>query len=246
MNEPRVVAVVLSYWPKRVDNIPVIIDGLLSGTRPPDRIILHAQGPARHEQVIRDLEVSDECITVVRSENFHTRAKFITALLEPAEWYYLSDDDTAPGRRTIERLLDQSFRPDFVTGFWGVQFSEGSFHRGRIIQPHTMHRGTMVQVHGLHGRVVWAGFQAIARLIASEEKFRLHLRDEDGKIRYPHEGDDIVIGMVNPESTYCVAMEGDECWVELDQCGQALQFQEGYFAMRDRFVLDTIHALARE
>jgi len=239
----RVVAVVLSYWPARIPNVLPIVEGLLAGTRVPDRIIIHAQGPARWEESFERIEILDKRITLVRSENFHTRAKFITAMLDPADWYYLSDDDTAPGRRTVERLLEESFRPDFVTGFWGVQLRDNSFHHGRIVQPHLLSKGQRVHVDGLHGRVVWCGWRALARLVAAEEFVRLNVRD-DGQIRWPHEGDDIIMGLVNPDSTFCIPMEGDECWRELDQHGQALQFGSGYFDMRDRFVRDAIHALA--
>lgn len=42
----RIVAVVCTYWPKRIQNVHQILQGLMGSTRPPDTILLLNNNPA--------------------------------------------------------------------------------------------------------------------------------------------------------------------------------------------------------
>ena len=79
------------------------------------------------------------------------------------------------------------------------------------------------------------------------EELRLR-KDSAGKMVFPDEGDDILIGLATGAG-WVISMRGDEWFKDLDEGGQALQYdteaeegEEHYFAMRDRF---TQHVLER-
>ena len=239
-----VTAVVLGYWPKRVSNVERIVTDLLAGSVVPERIIVVLQGHVAMHHVQMDLAVDgwfDGTVQVVRTTaNFRTRAKFVAALLELADYYLLMDDDTSVGYRTVERLVTCEKMTDtlsgWCTGYWGVTLAEnGSFMSGTIHQPTLLDRPRSMD--GFHGRAIFADHAALTRMFQLELALR---KDADGNMVFPHEGDDIILGRTS--NAWLIPMRGDECFVDLDQCGEALQFNtepspdgEHYFELRDRF-----------
>lgn len=230
----RVVAVVVGYWPNRRGNVLKIVSDLAASTRPPDRIIVLSNNP--------ELELPEHGysgtvqIDVVRSTfNTWTRGKFVTALLDPADFYVLCDDDTSVGPRTIERFLAWA-GPDtrLVSGYWGVRLVNGSFMSGKIIQPN--HLPEPVRVDAFHGRIMFMGYDAVARTVAAEAAIRV--RTGPSGVRWDHEGCDIIAGLSNAGFCWAIPLAGEEQFVDLAENGQALQYEPGYFASRDTLVAD--------
>jgi len=248
-----VTAVVLSYWPKRADNVVTIVNDLYAGTMAPAKTLVVLQGHnAMHHLRVTEDWWFDGRVEVLRSAaNFRTRAKFVVAFLELAEWYLLMDDDTSVGTETIEYLVNYDktsmtscgMMPDWCTGYWGVTLTpEGSFMSGTIHQPSVI--PGPLKVDGFHGRAIFCNHDALCRMFGHE----LWLRsDEDGAMVFPHEGDDILIGLDG--NGWLVPMRGAQCFTDLPEGGEALQYNteaepdgEHYFALRDRF---TRHVLDR-
>lgn len=233
----RVVATVVSYWPNRVGNVAAIVEALQAGSVVPDRIIVVNNGTSDLDHLASDI------VAVMRvGLNSWTRGKFVAALFEPAHYYLMMDDDTSVGLDTLKALLKAAARRrGFVTGYWGVKLTEGrSFMNGAIITPESIPEP--MKVDAFHGRAVFASYDAVVRMVASEEYVRF---DEGNEMRWPHEGDDILIGLANQVTPGCwmLPLRGDARFVDLDQCGQALQFEDAYFGERDAFTLDAVAAL---
>jgi hypothetical protein len=235
-----VTATVVTYWPNRRDNVTRVVRDLLAGTVVPDHIVVLDNNAAIDAP---DLPDDPRVSLVTSTENTWTRGKFIAALFHPATYYLMMDDDTSVGPRTLERLVTwatmSSISPDaLVTGYWGVTLSpELKFMSGMIHTsvPHD------TPVDGFHGRAMWMGHQAMVNMLALEG----HVRIRGDQLIWPHEGDDIIAGLANQGRAFMIPMAGDERFVDLDQCGQALQFQDGYFGSRDDFTIDVIAARAR-
>lgn len=235
----RLVAVVLGYWENRFENVGRIVDDLQHGTRPPDHTIVLLQGKAA--RILAWPWDSDDDLTVIRTGgNFHTRAKFVTALLDFADAYLLMDDDTSVGPKTVECLEGWAIkrRSRFVTGYWGVTLNGTSFMKGNNWIPQLVDQP--VNVDAFHGRAIFATRESLIDMLRAEGQVRV---GDTGEIDWPHEGDDLIIGLANPGDSWIVPMRGDEAFVDLDQCGEALQFGEGYFDMRDRFSADAVKRL---
>lgn len=155
-----------------------------------------------------------------------TRGKYVTALMDVADWYVLIDDDVAPAKRSIEWLeYNQK-----MTGFWGVTIDDNtrSFMQG-VIHGHAIER----EVDAFHGRFMFMSFQHIVNMLELEAKVRVGQEWE-------HTGCDIIAGIANSRwsgrhETYVLRGDQDTWFRELDQCGEALQFQLGYFDSRDDF-----------
>jgi hypothetical protein len=58
-------------------------------------------------------------------------------------------------------------------------------------------------------------------------------------------GDDILIGLANPMTSWMLPLRGDECFVDLPDGGEAMQFGEGYFDHRDVFTRHALEVLGR-
>jgi hypothetical protein len=250
-----VTAVVLSYWPARFPNVSTIVRDLHTATMPPDKTLVVLQG---HNAMAHIRETDDWWfdgrVEVVRTPaNFRTRAKFVAALLHLADWYLLMDDDTSVNPLTVEHLVgydktsmtEDILVDDWCTGYWGVTLAGRSFMGGTIHQPN--HLLAPMRVDGFHGRVIFCNHASLSRMFGGE----LYLRsDYEGNIVFPHEGDDIILGLDG--NGWLVPMRGDEWFKDLDQYGQALQFdteavegEEHYYALRDRFTAHVLDRLKR-
>ena len=219
-----VTAVICAYWPERFANVVHIHHALrVTSTVTPDRIVILNNNP---EHKGRFDHLADARTDIIEGTNTECRGKFIAGLFRPADYYYLSDDDTAPGPRTVDCLLRYAC-PGYVTGYWGVRIGpDGSFANGEIVFPGAV--TSVTTVDAFHGRVILMAHDALVAMLAAEERVRL------GQPADSYVGDDILAGLANPGSVI-VPMRDDESFVDLDQGGVAMQFRDGYFEERDVF-----------
>lgn len=225
----KVTAVVCAYWPNRFPNIQQIVDSLRSSTRPPDTIIVLNNNP--------EVQLSFDGAKVLNSqENFRCRSKYSVGLLNPSDYYILLDDDTAVGKRTIEKYLSFA-RRDICSGYLGVTLSDlGSFHHGGRIWPTEIQSETPCQT--FCGCGMFMSWAALLRLHALEEWIRL-----PGE--WPHEGDDIIAGLANKSTVVPLSKSNDEWFVDLDWKEQAMSYDPVYYEMRDRFTLYVLGVLKK-
>jgi len=231
--DPKVTAVVLTYWQNRKQNVKTIVESLRSGTVVPDHILVWNNRPGSWLEPIPGADA-----TVNSPFNYECRAKFIVGQLVYSDFYVLADDDTAVGRETVEAWLRWAHAPEtganpaeFATAYWGVALKGRSFMNGRIMQPSAVRHP--MRCDAFHGRIMFMGHRALLNTMRLEEG----VRD-----RWPTEGDDLIAGIANPRSSWVVPLRGDEQMVDLDEGGEAMQNAEGYFEMRDRFCSDVIDA----
>jgi hypothetical protein len=226
-----VTAVVCSFWENRVRNVQAVVDSIRAGSVQPDHLLVLNNNPE-----VERLEIDGADTVIQTGFNYECRGKFIAGLMKYADYYLLADDDTALGPKTLETLL--SFAPglggpEFVTGYWGVQIRGRSFMKGTIVQPHLLK--APVKVDAFHGRVMFMGHMAMVRMLELESGVRE---------KWPVEGDDLIAGVANPSSSWAVPLAGDAAFIDLPEHGQAMQYAEGYFAMRDEFCGDVLDASA--
>lgn len=230
--QPRVVAVVCTYWPNRRTNLVTILDNLLTSSRRPDCTVVLNNNSDR-VYAPGDLSPVPSQVRVINSYNTTCRGKFIAALFEPADYYLLLDDDTSVGRTTIETLLAASHR-GICTGYLGCMLSpDGSVHTGGRLWPHDATVVTPVET--FCGCAMWMAFDSLVRMLQLEERVRL-----DGE--WPHQGDDILAGLANRSEI--VPLHGEAKFKDLGYQGQAMCYAEAdYYGMRDRFTARVIQEL---
>lgn len=227
-----------SYWLERMANVHRIVDDLLVGTSVPDRIVILDNGNRNWWTTLEDDprrvgRFTDPRVSVLTpSWNTECRGKFMTGLLDVAHHYLFMDDDTSVGRRTVEVLehwAEESESDEFVTGYWGVHLKNRSFMHGDLVFPSEV--PAPVQVDAFHGRGMFCSFGALVRTLDLEQRVRLAGSD----VAWPTEGDDLIIGLANPKSSWIVPLRGDANFVDLDPGAEAMQNRVGYFDMRDEF-----------
>ena len=232
----RIIAVVCAYWPSRIGNLRTIVDDLQSGEVRPDRILVLNNNPA----LTLDLPGAD----VVTSQfNSRTRGKFAVALLDPAEYYLLLDDDTSVHPRTLARFREAA-HPDCCWGYCGVAHATGN---GVRTYPAGIEVETPCQF--FLGCGLFMSFRSVVRMFAAEEKVRLRLPDH-GEEAWRHCGEDILVGLPNPSSI--LPMRGDELFKDLGWGTEAMAWGHDrmsaggvdYLHYRDRFTEHAIKALA--
>jgi hypothetical protein len=222
----KLVAVVLHYYPQRSENVRKIIQDLKNSSRVPDKIIVFNNN--------KDMVINFEGVTNINSDtNFHSRAKYGVALLEPADYYILLDDDISVGKRTIEKLLEYA-TPDICTAMRGVNLSNGSFTYGTDVYPHLV--GEPTKVDSFIGRLQFVSYKAIMNMLVLEPALRL-----DDK-RFIYDAEDIFIGLVNDTKVY--PLRGDELPYDTGENGVAYhQFFGDYGGLRDVFTRKVINYL---
>jgi len=227
---PRVVAVVCAYWPSRFGNIEQIVKDLQDGTVVPDKILVLNNN--------KDHQLEFEGAEVINSQfNSRCRGKFITALMDVADYYLLLDDDTSVGTRTLERFLEEAHR-ECCYGYYGIAYETGN---GVRTKPTEIDEETECQY--FLGPGLFMSFYALTRMLIAEERVRR-------ETKWKHEGDDVLIGLTNKSSI--IPMRGDELFVDLDWGEQAMAWgddgvSEGwqdYLKVRDEFTVDAMKILS--
>ena len=224
----RIVSVVVTYWPRRRENVDAIISSLRHGTVQPDEVLVLNNNP--------NLDINHVDARVINSPwNTWTRGKYPVALMDPADYYMLLDDDMSVGKRTIEAMLAYAGGGDCCYAGRGVILdSNMSFHHGRSVSPHEVERRT--QVDTIIGMGQFVSFDAIVQMLRLEKDVRLRGQ------QYPFEAEDIMMGLCN--RCEVLPLRGDENFVFLPENGESLcgSFPD-YTNMRDRFTLKCVDTL---
>lgn len=233
----RIVGVVCSHWPQRRDNAARIIQDLFSGTVKPDHVILLDNNPAAPRGMLLDAACAHGQVSVIEGTNWECRGKFVAALLDPADYYILMDDDTSVGSETLKCFMRWAHQT-CVFGYWGVRLLHDPGHQrptfmgGQIIFPSSV--SSEVEVDAFHGRGMFCSYRSLVRMLALEEFVRVQPQE------WRTEGDDLIIGLANSASV--VPMNGPETFIDLDPGSEAMQNAPGYFAMRDEFLQAVLRA----
>ena len=231
MSKPRVVALVCSYWKSRIPHIQGIVDALKKGTVVPDKIVVLNNN--------KETNLSIDGAEVINSQlNSRCRGKFVAPLLDiPANYYLLLDDDTSVGLKTLECFLRHAHR-GCVFGYLGVTLKNESFHYGGRYWPDKITQVSPCDT--FCGCGMFMAYDALIRTMILEERIRLG--NEFGE--WPHQGDDIIIGLANKCET--VPMQGDEKFVDLGYASEAMCWEDpNYYVMRDIFTKAVLRALEK-
>lgn len=189
----KTVALVVSYWPSRVDNVRRIVSDLLGGTVVPDEILVLNNN--------KDVHLEIEGAAVINSQfNSRSRGKLVACLMDVADYYLLLDDDTSVGPKTLERFLEVANR-ESCYAYCGIEFGGGN---GNRVYPSQVEEETVVQYH--LGCGMFLSFYSLIRSLILDEKLRLHTE-------YKHEAEDITIGLANKATI--ISMRDDEKFVDL-------------------------------
>jgi hypothetical protein len=223
----KITALILTYYEQRVENVRQIIKDLNGGSRVPDKIIVFSNNP----------NIKIESVpTIVSSDNYSTRAKYVACLLEPSDFYLLLDDDITVGKDTLKHLEEISMgRKDFCTSNEGVLLEGRPFHQRTSIFEDKIEKPTPTDT--LIGSMVFCSFGALLKMLQAEVKIRL--KDK----KYLFEGDDILMGLANRPITIYPAEKKERC-ISMDE--RNINFNKvygNYAEMRDIFTEKVLREL---
>jgi hypothetical protein len=226
----KVTAVVLQYYPERIQNIPRIISDLKNSSRPPNKIIVFNNNP---EVKIEDYIKDEDVVCVRTTHDFGTRSKYEGALLDFADYYLLIDDDITVSKKTIEHLI--SVIPDsdkpFCTAQQGMIMNGKLLHDRITITDSEIKKPTATET--LIGSFIFCSFSAIVKMLSYEQECRKMIKSH-GLMDIL--GDDLLMGFANAPIVIYPAKE-DEKIIDLPDGGQCanLYFPQGVMtAQRDK------------
>jgi len=226
----KVTAVVLQYYPERIQNIPRIISDLKNSSRPPDRIIVFNNNPEiKIEDYIQDKDV----VCVKTTHGFGTRSKYEGCLLDFADYYALIDDDMSVSKNTLSHLLsvaEKSDRP-FCTAQQGMVMNGKLLHERITITDSQITEPTPTET--LIGSFIFCSFDAVVKMLSEERRCRAIVRSHglDDLL-----GDDLLMGFVNAPIVIYPAKE-DEKIIDLPDGGKcaSAHYKEGHMTdQRDK------------
>ena len=234
---PVITAVIVSYWPKRQEDLPVIVKSLEDQSVPPDKIIIMNNGPALPKNI-------GSAITINSNENFHCRSKYIAALLHPSDYYFFLDDDVIPQKNCIQAFLN--FADDeCCLSWWGTKMTSNFFSSGEFIKCEDLYQSGSdpVYVDGFIGIVQFCSFKSLVTMLRAEADIRLNPRE------YVYDGEDIFMGMSNPNAmvvplSHHLEQSAYTLWDH--QKDGAMQLDEGYYQARDDFAFKAWISLGNE
>lgn len=173
----RVTALVVSYWPSRIENVKIIVNDLRAGTVVPDEILVLNNNP--------DITFEIEGAKVINSQfNSRSRGKLVACLMDISDYYLLLDDDTSVNNRTLERFLEVAHRKSCYA-YCGIKFNGNN---GDRVYPQGLAEETEVEY--FLGCGMFLSFYCLVRSLMLDERLR---RTTDWK----HEAEDITIGLAN-------------------------------------------------
>mgnify|MGYP001220109477 CR=1 FL=1 len=217
----KLTAVILQYYPERIQNIPRIISDLKNSSRPPDRIIVFNN----NSEIKTREHIPEDVVYMETTFGFLGRAKYIACLLDFADYYVLIDDDISVSKNTLSHLLsiaEKSIRP-FCTAQQGMIMNGKLLHNRITITDSEIIVPTPTET--LIGSFVFCSFDAIVKMLSEEQRCR--------KIVRSHKlidilGDDLLMGFANAPIVIYPAKE-DEKIIDLPDGGQCanLYFREG-------------------
>lgn len=190
----RVTALVVSYWPSRIENVKTIVNDLRAGTVVPDEILVLNNNP--------DVTLEIEGAKVINSQfNSRSRGKLAACLMDVSNYYLLLDDDTSVNPKTLERFLSVAHRKSCYA-YCGITFGGGN---GDRVYPRGLAEETEVEY--FLGCGMFLSFYALVRSLMLDERLRIHTN-------YPHQAEDITVGLANKATI--IPMAEDEMFKDLD------------------------------
>jgi len=221
INKIKLTAVILQYYPERIQNIPRIISDLKNSSRPPDKIIVFNNNSAikTHDHI------PDDVVYMNTNYGFLGRAKYIICLLDFSDYYVLIDDDMSVSKNTLSHLLSiaQESNQSFCTAQQGVIMDGKLFHERKTITDIEITEPTPTET--LIGSFVFCSFSAIVRMLSYEQECRKKMREAHLIEKL---GDDLLMGFSNAPIVIYPAKE-DEKVIDLPEYGVRcnLLFKDG-------------------
>ncbi len=226
----RIVATICSHYPQRAGNIETIVRSLRSGTVVPDEIIVLNNN--QHNNPLQELDG----VKYVNSPwNSWTRGKYGAALMSPADYYLLLDDDITVKCRTLECLIAASDHESVIPSI-GMILNGDSYMSGERIRPWEISK--KIVVDSVIGEMQFLPMVAILRMMRIEPAIRLHFGET-----FLYEAEDILVGLAN-KSMVIPMREEDESPQWLNEYGVCLpQIIPNCAQMRDRFTKQALEVL---
>ncbi len=192
----RVTALVVSYWPSRIENVKTIVNDLRAGTVVPDEILVLNNNP--------DIILEIEGAKVINSQfNSRSRGKLAACLMDVSNYYLLLDDDTSVGTKTLEKFLSVAHRKSCYA-YCGITFGGNN---GDRIYPNQITEE--VEVEYFLGCGMFLSFYALVRSLMLDERLRINTK-------WGHEGEDITMGLANKATIIPMSKGEDETFKDLD------------------------------
>lgn len=227
----KVVALIVAYWPQRFPSIAQIVDDLRASSRPPDHIMVLNNNP--REIFLERIEYP----VINCGANYTSRGKYAAALLEPADYYLLLDDDVSVLPELLGAWLELAWPGCAFSDVGQVMInnfaSSAALVAGRDIE--APENCDMFQ-----GSIQLLSFEAIVRMLAAEQGVRLpHLP------QFRSVGEDLLIALANGNNAKVVPVKDYANRKAMPQGGVAMQDDFGYFQLRDWFFYEAWIALGR-
>lgn len=108
-----VTALILAHYKQRQNNLRRIVDDLVAGTIPPEKIIVFIDNP--------DIEFEDNRVTIIRSSNsFLPNIRFAIGMVCETDYCFFLDDDLSVREETLENFTTHALKlPDAILGLEG-------------------------------------------------------------------------------------------------------------------------------
>ena len=210
----KVTVVLLHYWLERTGHIKKIIDALKAGTRKPDKIIVFNNNPA--------IKIDG---AINSNQNYHGRARYPIALLEPSDYYYFIDDDMNVRSRTLENFVNYAEK-GCCLGYRGKILKKETgylYEHAKNIWASTIDKPKKVDLLVGNG-TIFVCRSALLKMFKTEEKLKNLGREED-----------LILSMSN-NSKVIPAIEADKYIVNLKEKGVGYYLQKNHLELREAAV----------
>lgn len=228
----RVVCVLVTYWIERIPNIAEIVSDVLSGDVVPRKVLVINNNSTWKLSDQTDEIFKDERVALIDSDtNFTSRAKYAVALLEPADYYLLLDDDISVNPGLLARFMKYA-KPGCCYSNWGMRFRSNHASDGEQIKAVELdYDGDPVPVDGFIGIVQFVSWRAIVKMLAVEEEVRLPYLPDFRSV-----AEDILIAQAQgPSGAHVLAFNGMDAPKFMHLGTEAMQGDWGYYQIRDEF-----------
>lgn len=221
MRRPKVTALICAYWPSRFANLPAIIQDLRTSTVCPDSILVLNNNPKASL-----LRRSDAAV-INAGHNFTSRGKYPAALLEPADYYLLLDDDVSVMPELLGTWLEMA-SPGCCYCDVGCRMVSNMAHQATVIRATQISTPTKADL--FQGSLQLVSHGAAVRYLAAEELVRL-----PDLPRYRTVGEDLLIALANPDRAFVLPCADQRNRKHQPQQNVAMQEDDGYYQIRDLF-----------
>lgn len=226
----KITAVVLAYWPQRVDNVQRLIQDLQQSSRPPDTILVLNNNPNEIQKI--DIEFPRNTLYIESSRNLGCRIRHIVALSEPSDLYLYVDDDLTVKKDTVKNFETHYTGIDpenkgVVLGYWGKTTHGGDRPYKNTTDTWANKIEKPEQVDFLLGRIHAANHVALVKALATRIEYGMFNSEAGGE-------DDIILGMSN--ESWVIPATKSEFFEDLDDKKVGLARRGDHFTRRDKAV----------